>query len=130
MLQSPDARERRDAAAELRDEGPPPDAVRPLLEAAKRETDPKTYGEMIITLGASGAPEAESIICEAVWDSRANVRRWASKAFLLWIPQNRGSKGCPPPTDGAPAAPPAAAPAAPAAPTVTPAAPPPSPKTI
>jgi hypothetical protein len=97
-LKSTDADERQEAADELRDDGKPsPDATRALLEAIAVEKDERAYGAMLISLGASGAPEAEGIICEKVYADSARMRAWAKRAQKMYLERNRESKGCPPP---------------------------------
>lgn len=98
MLRSPDADERRDAAHALRnDGGPTPEATQALLDAIKSETDDRTYGEMLISLGASGVPQAEAFICPKVYANDARTRNVAKRALKLYLEHNRGSQGCPPP---------------------------------
>lgn len=104
MLKSANPDERRAAAHDLRAEGgPSADATRAVLEAIKTETDEHTYGEMLITLGASGAPEAEAFICPKVYAADARARNVAKRALKLYLEHNRASPGCPPP--GAPPSP-------------------------
>jgi hypothetical protein len=98
MLKSADPDERRDAAHDLRaDGGPTPEATRALLEAIQTETDERTYGEMLIALGASGAPEAEPLICAKIYAPDERSRNIAKRALKLYLPRNRSSPGCPPP---------------------------------
>lgn len=98
QLKSPDPGERRDAADQLRGEGgPTPEEARAVLEAIKTETDEKTYAAMMITLGASGLPDAEPIICGKIYAPDARNRGWANKALKLYLQHNRNAKGCPPP---------------------------------
>jgi len=115
-LKSPDPGERRSAADMLRDDpGPTPEEARAVLEAIKTETDEKAYGAMMITLGASGLPEAEPVICGKMYAPDARNRAWANKALKLYLQRNRAAKGCPPPGEAPAAAAPAPAAGAPAA---------------
>lgn len=84
-LGSGDADKRKDAAEELRDhDGPPPEAVPHLLAAIQRERDKDAYAEMLITLGASGAPEARAVL-EAYLNNREDdIREGAEKGLKLW----------------------------------------------
>lgn len=97
-LKSPDAGERRDAADDLRNSGgPTPEGTRALLDAIKTETDERAYGAMLISLGASGAPEAEPLICAKVYAPDARMRTYAKRALKFYLEHNRASHGCPPP---------------------------------
>lgn len=105
-----------DPLAALRDDpGPTPEEARAVLEAIKTETDEKAYGAMMITLGASGLPEAEPVICGKMYAPDARNRAWANKALKLYLQRNRAAKGCPPPGEAPAAAAPAPAAGAPAA---------------
>ena len=88
-LQSRDWEDRRDAAEDLRDDGGPPAiAVPHLIAAAQKETAPKALGAMLITLGASGAPEAKPLIEARVNDPDPDMRRWARKGMKNWQAKN------------------------------------------
>lgn len=88
-LENPDWEVRRDAADDLADHnGPPPDAVAPLIAAASKESHPKALGAMLLTLGASGAPEAKAIIETNTQSTSSDVRRYAGKAFKKWRTKN------------------------------------------
>ena len=89
LLGSPDWKERREAADDLRDDGgPPKEAVGPLVTAAGREQHPKALVEMLLTLGASGAPEAKPVIEAHVESPDNDVRRYARKAQKTWKTKN------------------------------------------
>ena len=84
-LGNPDADEREDAAKDLRDDGgPPPDAVPHLLSAIAREQNGKAFAEMLITLGASGAPEAKPIIDAHLNHPDEDMREAAETATKKW----------------------------------------------
>jgi hypothetical protein len=125
-LGSQDWKDRRDAADDLREDGgPPQQAVVALAMAASRERHPKALGAMLLTLGASGAPEAKPIIEAHVDDGDSDVRRYARRAMKSWLvrngqnvrrdvetpahqpaptaaptPQEETAKSAPPPPDG------------------------------
>jgi hypothetical protein len=84
-LQSPDPDEREDAAENLRDSGGPPAGVVPyVIAAVQRENDPKALREELLTLGASGAPEARPILEQHMSHPDEDVRRTANKAYGMW----------------------------------------------
>ncbi|HVY46726.1 MAG TPA: HEAT repeat domain-containing protein [Minicystis sp.] len=88
-LASPDAGARRDAAKELTSSGPPPESVGPLLAAAKQETVARALQAELVALGATGAPEAESILeTHATEDLDKDTRRAAQKALKTWRTKN------------------------------------------
>jgi HEAT repeats len=88
MLQSPDAGQRRDAAKNLSGEGPPPEAVGPLIAAAQRENVPRALQAELGALGASGAPEAQSILEAHVDDPDKSTRQAAQRALKAWRAKN------------------------------------------
>jgi hypothetical protein len=89
QLRSLDPDERRVAADELRAAGgPAPTAVPYLFEAISHERNPATYGAMLITLGASGAPEARPLIEARLRDPDSAMRRWAGTAMDYWSARN------------------------------------------
>jgi hypothetical protein len=80
-----DPDDRKDAAEDLRkDGGPPPDAVPHLIMALSRETDPDAKEEELITLGASGAPEAIPVLQMHLQDPDKEGRKGAEKGLELW----------------------------------------------
>ena len=88
-LGSRDAHNRKEAAEYLRkNDGPPADAVPMLVDALARETDRGAKEEMLMTLGASGAPEAKPAIDAHLDDTDADVRRTAHKAEKRWETKN------------------------------------------
>lgn len=88
-LQAPDATKRRDAADDLQtDEGVPVQAIPHLLEAARRETDPRTLGTILMTLGKSGVPEAQPLIGEQLATQDKSMRRWVGRALQYWLIAN------------------------------------------
>ena len=88
-LKDPSEDTRQSAADELRtDEGVPPNAVQPLLDAYKTEQVPKVRGAILITLGRSGRPEAKPVIDDAVQRAAdKDSRRWAARALKYWMIQ-------------------------------------------
>lgn len=122
QLKSPEAGVRRDAAEDLgKHDGPPADAVAPLVEAAKKEQNAKTLQTMLITLGGSGAPEAKTVLDVYLEDRDDDIRRAAQKGLKKWRGKNGQSVRRDVETAAAPAPPPTATPSA------APAAPPPPP---
>jgi HEAT repeat protein len=122
-LESPDWEVRREAADDLADDnGPPKEAVAPLVAAAGKERYPKALGAMLLTLGKSGAPEAKPVIEGHVDSKDTDVRRYARRAQKSWLLKNGHTvrkdvetpAPAPPPvaTATAAAAPPAPAPPA------------------
>jgi hypothetical protein len=88
-LRSSEWQERRKAAVELRkDGGPPPEAVHQLLLSIQYEQNPKVQGEMLITLGASGAAEAKPCIDARIHYPDEDVRKQAKRALKEWLVQN------------------------------------------
>ncbi len=84
-LQSPDPDDREDAADDLRDgNGPPAAAVPYLIAAAQREPEPKALRSELLTLGASGAPEARPVIEPFLRHPDEDVRKAAMKALEKW----------------------------------------------
>ena len=115
---------RRDAADDLGEHnGPPPEAVPPLVAAASRESHPKALSAMLITLGQSGAPEAKPVLDAHMDDQNSDIRRQARKAMKRWQVKNGQNVRRDVETKPPPAAPVAAAtgaqpaPTAPSAPT-------------
>lgn len=81
--------EREDAAKRLRDnDGPPPDAVPAILKALERENDTEAEEELLITLGASGAPEAKPILEQHLNDADRSVRKGAERGLDRWAKKN------------------------------------------
>jgi hypothetical protein len=94
-LNDPDPQVRRNSADGLRNrEGVPDEAVPKLLAAIDKEQDPEAYGAEMITLGASGKPEAKPPICKKFGDGDVRMSRWANHAMTLWLKKNPGSNGC------------------------------------
>lgn len=88
-LHEPDATKRRDAADDLQtDEGVPVQAIPHLLEAARRETDPRTLGMILMTLGKSGVPEAQPLIGDQLATQDKDMRRWVGRALQYWLIAN------------------------------------------
>jgi hypothetical protein len=84
-LSDPNPDRRKDAAEMLRDDGGPPgSAVPALLAAEARETDPEAREQILITLGASGAPEARPALEAAMRDPERDVRKGAERGLHLW----------------------------------------------
>lgn len=109
LLSSPNPDERKDAAHDLRDDdGPPMDMVPALVNALNREKDAEVYGQILLTLGASGAPEAKPYLEVNINNRNRDVRRAAEKGLELWSKKN--PNGVAPPTipvlPGGPAEPP------------------------
>jgi len=86
-LHDPNPGTRQGAADSLRtDEGVPPNAVRPLLDALGTEQVPYVRGAILITLGKSGRPEAKAPIDQAVQSAKdKDSRRWAGRALKYWM---------------------------------------------
>jgi hypothetical protein len=85
-LRSPEAQERRSAADDLRtDQGVPPEAIVPLLQAIQVEQVPNVRGAILITLGKSGVPEAKPFIDQAIATTDRDMRRWAGRALKNWL---------------------------------------------
>jgi HEAT repeats len=93
QLNSADATDRRNAADALRggrmrslkSSVVPAEGVQPLLAALAKETDAKTRAAMLISLGASGAPEAKAPIDE--WVKKASdhqEQKWYGKDSLSY----------------------------------------------
>ncbi len=96
-LRSPDSRVRVSAAHALRNRGAlPPEAVPALIQALQIEHGKVARKEELLTLATSGAPQAEPLICKAVWDEDVDMRGWGKQALTIWLPMNPRSKGCPP----------------------------------
>ena len=88
-LRSPSAEERQHAADDLRhDDGVPPEAIQPLLQAEQSEQVPKVIGAMLITLGRSGVPEAKPLIDAHINTDDRDMRRWAGRALKYWMIAN------------------------------------------
>lgn len=88
-LRSPEWETRRHAADQLRDDGgPAPEALPALYAAMAHEQHPKAYGAMLITLGASGIPEARPLIDARLNDPSADMRRWSKRALNQWLVRN------------------------------------------
>ncbi len=94
-LNDPDPAIRRSSADSLRSRnGVPAEAIPKLLAAIDKEQDPEAYGAEMITLGASGVPEAKPYICKKFGDPDIRMSRWANHAQLAWLKKNPGSNGC------------------------------------
>ena len=90
-LSSDDPSDRRSAADALRaNGGPPQEAVPYLFQAISHERDAGAYGAMMITLGASGVPQAKPLIEANLRSSSASIRRWAGTAMDYWVARNGG----------------------------------------
>lgn len=73
------------AAKDLRsDDGPPLGAVPQLIEALRREQNPKAKEQMLITLGASGAPNAIPVLDAYLRDPNEDTRDGAETGLKLW----------------------------------------------
>lgn len=84
-LGHPEPDDRKDAAEKLRDDGgPPPAAVPHLIMALQRETDPDAKEEELITLGASGSPDAIPMLQAHLNDPDKEGRKGAEKGLKLW----------------------------------------------
>jgi hypothetical protein len=94
-LRNPEADMRRKAADSLRTPtGVPQQAIRPLLEAATAEQEPRARAAMLITLGKSGVPEAKPLIDDYVMKaSGEDARRWAGRALKYWMIENKQISG-------------------------------------
>ncbi|WP_394830010.1 HEAT repeat domain-containing protein [Pendulispora rubella] len=86
-LHDPDPDTRQRAADSLRtDEGVPPNAIQPLLDALGTERFLYVRGAILITLGKSGRPEAKAPIDQAVQSATdKDSRRWAGRALKYWM---------------------------------------------
>jgi hypothetical protein len=89
-LRNPNPKLRAGAADRLRrDEGVPPEAIQPLIDASKTEQDPAAKGAMMITLGRSGKPEVKDLVEQYVQNAHGpDERRWAARALKYWLIQN------------------------------------------
>lgn len=88
-LASPFAELRIRAAEQLGDDdGPPKEALAPLVAALAKEQNEKAAREMLDTLARSGAPEARAAIEGRVADPEEDVRRTAQKALKRWRAKN------------------------------------------
>jgi hypothetical protein len=88
-LDAQDADDRKDAAEKLRDDGgPPPQAVPALIAALQREPDDEARAEMLITLGASGAPEARPVLEGYLAHSEGDTRKGAKEGLERWSKKN------------------------------------------
>ncbi|MFO0555345.1 MAG: HEAT repeat domain-containing protein [Polyangiaceae bacterium] len=94
LLDSPEPGDRRQAADSLRGGKSvsfkksvvPYEAIQPLINTLGHESDPKVRGAILITLGASGAPEAKAPIDE--WVQKASSReeqRWYGRALKYYL---------------------------------------------
>lgn len=88
-LRSGDPGERKRAAAELYDRMLDPRAVRPLVRAAKFETDHGALIEMLRALGQSGAVEALGIIQLHALSPADDLRKAGRAALKDWLHVNR-----------------------------------------
>ncbi len=90
QLSSKNAGKRKEAAAELREDGGPPmEAVSALLEAAKVELDHRALREMLITLGHAGVLEALGLIQTYARSPARDLRSAGRKALHRWLVVNR-----------------------------------------
>jgi len=87
QLHDPSPETRQGAADSLRtDQGVPPNAIQPLLDALATEQVPNVRGAILITLGKSGRPEAKGPIDQAVQSANdKDSRRWAARALKYWM---------------------------------------------
>ena len=84
-LGSPDPDDREDAAKDLRrDNGPPLAAVPYLIAAVASETENNALENMLLTLGASGAPEARPVLDNHLRHPEEEIREAAEKGLTLW----------------------------------------------
>ena len=92
-LDAEDADDRKEAAEKLRDDGgPPPQAVPMLVAALQREPDDEARAEMLITLGASGAPEARPILEQYLAHGEGDTRKGAEEGLERWAKRNGQAK--------------------------------------
>jgi hypothetical protein len=88
-LDAEDADDRKEAAEKLRDDGgPPPEAVPALIAAVQREPDDEARGEMLISLGASGAPEARPVLEGYLAHAEGDTRKGAEEGLERWSKRN------------------------------------------
>lgn len=71
----------RDIEATSRDSALPPDVVEALLAQAPKETDMKTKGSIMITLGYTGDPRAKPLLEAYAQTGDVDQQRWASRAL-------------------------------------------------
>lgn len=97
-LQDPDPAVRRNAADGLRDgDDVPPEALPKLYAALDKEDNPEALGAELITVGASGAPEALPYICKYIGGGGSGdvrMSRWANHALTNWKKKNPSAAGC------------------------------------
>jgi hypothetical protein len=92
-LDAEEADDRKEAAEKLRDDGgPPPQAVPALIAAVQREPDDEARGEMLITLGESGAPEARPVLEGYLAHAEGDTRKGAEKGLERWSKKNGVAK--------------------------------------
>jgi hypothetical protein len=75
----------------------PAEAVPKLLAAISKEQDQEVYGAELITLGASGAPDAKPYICKNIGGGPGGdvrMSRWASHALTAWMRKNPTASSC------------------------------------
>jgi HEAT repeats len=112
-LDDPDPVVRRKSADGLRHgDEVPAEAIPKLLAAISKEQDPEVYGAELITLGASGVPDAKPLICKSIGGGPSGdvrMSRWASHALTAWMRNNPTAPGC----SGTPLTPAGATPASP-----------------
>jgi hypothetical protein len=71
----------RDIEATSRDNTLSPDVVDALLAQAQKETDTKTKGSIMITLGYTGDPRAKPLLEAYAQTSDVDQQRWAGRAL-------------------------------------------------
>src|SRR5262245_37133151 len=83
-LHSGDSDDREDSAKDLRRyPNAPPDALPHVFAALQAERDPKVYGELLVTLGYWGIPEAQPYIEGSLGHHDDDVRDAGKKALRL-----------------------------------------------
>lgn len=89
LLRSPDAEERRAAAAYVEEHGlVPPRVAATLVDAASVESDHDTFVAMIRALGNTGAMEARALIDPHVLSPDDELRAAARAAMQVWLVRN------------------------------------------
>lgn len=81
-------RDERAAAVEHLWDRPNIHAIAPVLEAAKRETDPDTLERMLLVLGRSGMMEALGLIQTHAQSPAQDLRGAGREALKLWLVTN------------------------------------------
>lgn len=87
-LEDDDLEQRIRAADYLRASTPSEQATKLILKLIVVEKEPRAYGAMLETLGASGVPEAYRPICDTLKSTALDLRLSATKAARSWMRQN------------------------------------------